>query len=354
MPKVPEGCKLVLFPHDDFNHAPDPVPNYNESMYFSVFDPGLGMGGWCRIGNRVNEGHAEMTQCVYLPDGRVAFMAMRPKIQSNEKMDAGGLRFEIEKPFERIRVTYEGKLCLLERPREMADPSRAFRENPSVECRMDVVHTPAAPPIGGEIVHLDGSPLPLDPNKGFGRAHYEQFMAGEGTLELEGKSYRLRGHGLRDKTWGPRYWQNIDWYRWVHVRFGPELALAGTISDYGDGQRCSGFAATPGGDLRARGRRSRERVGRRPVPDAPAFPLPHGTRQLRARGTGALADPAAQPPAASRRALAADADHRGHDRVPLERPNRPGNVRVPGSDRGRPTVGRGSGLTAWKTISQSA
>jgi hypothetical protein len=249
MPKVPEGCKLVLFPHDDLNHAPDPVPNYNESMYFSVFDAGLRMGGWCRIGNRVNEGHAEMTQCVYLPDGRVAFMATRPRIQSNEKMDAGGLRFEIEKPFERIRVSYQGKVCLLARPREMADPSRAFRENPSVECRMDVVHTPAAPPVGGEIVNLDGSPLPRDPNKGFARAHYDQFMAGEGTLEIGGESYRLRGHGMRDKSWGPRYWQNIDWYRWVHVRFGPELALVSTVSDYGDGagRRCSGFAVTPDG-----------------------------------------------------------------------------------------------------------
>jgi hypothetical protein len=114
---------------------------------------------------------------------------------------------------------------------------------------MDVVHTPAAAPVGGEIVHKDGSPLPLDPNKGFGRAHYEQMMAGEGTLEIGDESFRVRGHGLRDKTWGPRYWQNIDWYRWVHVRFGPELALASTVSNYGDGQgrRCSGFAATPDG-----------------------------------------------------------------------------------------------------------
>jgi hypothetical protein len=247
MPKVPAGCKLVLFPHDDFNHAPDPVPNYNESMYFSVFDPALRMGGWCRIGNRVNEGHAEVTQCLYLPDGRVAFMARRPQITSNEKMDAGGLRFEIEKPFERIRVTWQGDVCLLERPREMADPSRAFRENPKLPCRMELVYAPAAPPVGGEIVRLDGSPLPGDPHKGFARAHYDQFMAGEGTIELGAESFRVSGHGMRDKSWGPRYWQNIDWYRWVHVRFGDELALVATVSEDGDGRRCSGFAFTPEG-----------------------------------------------------------------------------------------------------------
>jgi hypothetical protein len=247
MAKIPEGCKLVLFPHDDFNHAPDPVPNYNESMYFSVFDPALRMGGWCRIGNRVNEGHAEVTQCLYLPDGRVAFMALRPKISSNERMNAGGLRFEIEKPFERIRVTWEGEVALLERPREMADPSRAFRENPKVSCRMDVVHVPAAPPVGGEIVRIDGAPIPRDPNKGFGRAHFEQFMAGEGTIEIGSQTFRVRGHGLRDKTWGPRYWQSIDWYRWVHVHFGEELSLVGTVTRDADGLRASGFAFTPEG-----------------------------------------------------------------------------------------------------------
>jgi hypothetical protein len=247
MPKLPEGCKHVLFPHDDFNHPPDPVPNYNESMYFSVFDARQRMGGWCRIGNRVNEGHAEMTQCVYLPGGRVAFMAKRPEIQSNERMDAGGLRFDIEQPFERLCVTYDGPVCLLERPREMADPSRAFRENPTIECRMVLLHTPASPPVGGAVVRADGTPLPLDPNKGFGRAHYEQFMAAEGTLQIGSEKFALRGHGLRDKTWGPRYWQNIDWYRWLHACFGPELSIAATVKQDSDGRGCSGFAVTPEG-----------------------------------------------------------------------------------------------------------
>ena len=69
MPKIPAGCKLVLDPRDDFNHRPDDASNFNESMYFSVFDKSEGLGGWCRIGNRVNEGYAEMTTCFYLPDG---------------------------------------------------------------------------------------------------------------------------------------------------------------------------------------------------------------------------------------------------------------------------------------------
>jgi hypothetical protein len=108
MPDVPEGCKLVLDPKDDFNHTPDESPNCNESMYFSVFDRDQGMGGWYRLGNRVHEGYAEMSNCWYLPGGRVAFMASRPRVTSNEEMNAGGLRFEILDPLQRHRIVALG------------------------------------------------------------------------------------------------------------------------------------------------------------------------------------------------------------------------------------------------------
>ena len=236
MPKVPPGCKLVLKPEDDYNHTPDDVSNYNESMYFSVFDPAQRTGGWYRLGNRVNEGHAERSVCWYLPDGRVAFMAGRPKITTNEVMDAGGLRFEILEPLVRQRVTYEGKVCLLEHPHEMADPSRAFRENPVVPARMEIEHTAASPCPGGEVVREDGTPLPVDPEKGFAKAHFDQEMAGEGFFEVDGLRIDVRGHGARDKSWGPRYWQSIDWYRWMHFYVSPECSFIATVMSKGDGK----------------------------------------------------------------------------------------------------------------------
>ena len=58
-------------PEDDYFHAPDDDPNYNESRYYSFSDPTPGLGGWVRMGNRPNEGYAEMTVCLYLPGGRV-------------------------------------------------------------------------------------------------------------------------------------------------------------------------------------------------------------------------------------------------------------------------------------------
>ena len=48
-------------------HELGPESNFNESMYINCFDPDQQVGGWFRIGNRANEGYAEMTVCLYLP-----------------------------------------------------------------------------------------------------------------------------------------------------------------------------------------------------------------------------------------------------------------------------------------------
>ncbi len=100
--------RLRLDTEDDLLHAPTSDTNFNESRYYNFFDRSSGLGGWMRMGNRPNEGYAEMTVCLYLPDGRVAFMFRRPKIDSHIAHDSGGLRFDVVAPFVEHRVAYEG------------------------------------------------------------------------------------------------------------------------------------------------------------------------------------------------------------------------------------------------------
>ena len=45
---------------DEYPHQPDASPNFNESVYTNAFDTKTRMGGWARVGNRVNEGYAEL------------------------------------------------------------------------------------------------------------------------------------------------------------------------------------------------------------------------------------------------------------------------------------------------------
>src|SRR5260370_20297412 len=105
-------------PEADLLHPADDDPNFNESRYYNFFDAGTGLGGWVRMGNRPNERYAEMTVCLYLPDGRVGFMFKRPPIEGHDAHDAGGLRFEVVAPYEEHHVSYDGEVSLLANPRE--------------------------------------------------------------------------------------------------------------------------------------------------------------------------------------------------------------------------------------------
>ena len=133
-----KGKKIitVLEEQDEFPHKPDEVSNYNESMYLNTFDLNQEIGGWFRLGNRVNEGYAEMTVCLYLPDGRVGFMYGRPEITTNMEKNAGGHEITVLEPFKSLNVSYDGKVCLLDQPKEMADPKSAFRNNHIIDCRL--------------------------------------------------------------------------------------------------------------------------------------------------------------------------------------------------------------------------
>lgn len=242
-----KDIRVILNPEDEYCHKPDAAQNYNESMYFNIFDPAQNIGGWFRIGNRVNEGYAEVSACVYLPDGRVGFMFNRPRIDNNDELNAGGMRVQVVEPFKRLRLTYDGKILLLTNPLEMAHPSRAFKNNPLVDCKVDLDYRAVAPMYGGRPVQQDGSDIPMDPEKSFAKAHYEQHIAGSGSFEIGGQRWEIDGFGLRDKSWGPRYWQNISWYRWLPMNFGADFAVMISLIGSADGQvRRSGMVLRNG------------------------------------------------------------------------------------------------------------
>jgi len=212
-------------PEDDYTHPLGPEENFNESVYFNFFDREKQMGGFLRIGNRANEGHAEMTVIVYQPDGSALFNYKRPQISSNDGWNAGGLKVEVVVPGEKIRTTFDGSVVYLADPREMREPSVAFKENPHKKIKLDLLHEG----VGAIYGHVS------DPNaegaqSDFARAHYEQHMRVTGTLQVEdGPVFEIRGHGLRDHSWGPRYWQSTPSYRWITGNFGDDLGMVVSI-----------------------------------------------------------------------------------------------------------------------------
>jgi hypothetical protein len=232
-----------LEPKDDFTHVPSEESNFNESMYFNMYDPAARLGGFFRIGNRVNEGRAEMTACLYLPDGRVGFTFARPRISTNDRFDAGGMRFQVIRPLEELTISYDGPLTLLADPLEMSDPKEAFTNNPAVACSVDLRYTATAPPMGGERESTDERL-----GEEFARAHYEQLVAASGSVVVGDQSWAVNGFGLRDHSWGPRSWQAPWYYRWL-VGNGAEFGFMGSRSYRRNGDVAQGGFIWDGGKL---------------------------------------------------------------------------------------------------------
>jgi len=236
--------KLVCLDSDDLLHENTGESNFNESAYYNFYDPGNRLGGFFRLGNRVNEGYAEMTICLYLPDGRVGFMYGRPKIADNKRFDAGGMRFDIRTPMQEHHISYEGNVCLMARPLDLMDPKQAFTSNPHKPARVDLTYRAVSAAHGGEPrTWKDGEWISVRMEKTgqeFARGHLEQHGHATGQITVDGTTWNIDGYGLRDRSWGPRYWQGPQYYRWLTMNFGPDAGIAGALTVQRDGREVQG------------------------------------------------------------------------------------------------------------------
>ncbi len=212
---------------DDYTHELGPEENFNESVYFNFFDPKQNRGGFVRIGNRANEGYAEMTVIVWNPDGSALFNYQKPAITHNDSWDAGGLKIEVLEPAEKVRTTFAGETLYLKDPMAMQDPGRAFKENPRETLHIDLMHEAVGPFYG----HIGE---PGDGNE-FARAHTEQHMRVTGAITMGNETFAISGWGLRDHSWGPGYWQAARSYRWITGNFGDDLGMVITTNGDGEG-----------------------------------------------------------------------------------------------------------------------
>src|ERR1700712_3613902 len=114
--------EFLMRAEDEYPHAPGTETNFNESVYLNGFDSRTGVGGWMRLGNRVNEGHAELSVCFYLPDGRIACSFQRPSISSNERFEAGGLAYSVIDPLKSVAMHFVGELIIVDDPEALREP----------------------------------------------------------------------------------------------------------------------------------------------------------------------------------------------------------------------------------------
>ncbi|HMM75292.1 MAG TPA: hypothetical protein PJ986_06270 [Gammaproteobacteria bacterium] len=212
----------ALSPTDEFPHAPTAESNFNESVYVNAFDPARRMSGWMRLGNRVNEGHAELSVCLYLPDGRIACQFQRPAIAHNEAFEAGGLSVEVREPLRELEMRYTGELLVIGDPGLLRSPKRLFAEARRAPASVRWQHVGTSPVHGG---------VPKDPaqptlyGRDFSLGHFNQHTRVTGEIRIGDETWPVDGYGWRDHSWGPRYWQNILFDRLYMANFGAERGI---------------------------------------------------------------------------------------------------------------------------------
>ena len=209
-----------LRPEDDYMHEIGNDPSHNESMFFNFFDAGQRLGGFVRIGNRPNELHAEMTLCVFLPDGALLMQWGRIPLDDRTAFSSGGLSFRVIEPGRKLAVEYLGKAVHITNPDELVNPGRAMRENPRVDVHLSLDVAGVGPMIGDREGNGAEAVIFLD-----GVGHYQQAIAATGSLKAGSERWFVSARGVRDHSWGARIWHSIAADRSLWASFGNEMTV---------------------------------------------------------------------------------------------------------------------------------
>ncbi|NNL84954.1 MAG: hypothetical protein HKP27_04840 [Myxococcales bacterium] len=204
---------------DEHPHTPSADPHFNESVYTNAFDHNARFGGWFRLGNRANEGYAELSVCLYLPDGRIACQFKRPAIEDNRRFEAGGLHYRVVRPLREVEVSYSGDVLILEDPGLLRTPRELFARAETAPCSFRLRHRGCSPVHGGLPTEPDGQTMF---GRDFSLGHFNQHTVVSGVVEVGSERLPLEGFGWRDHSWGPRLWQNILFDRGFYVSFGED------------------------------------------------------------------------------------------------------------------------------------
>jgi hypothetical protein len=196
---------------DEGMHSPGPEINWNESRYIDFWDRTTNVGGWFRIGARPNANYAEMSACLFLPDGRTAFAFDRAEIAGNT-LTAGGQTWHITEPWRANDVSYHGPMSIFADPWILTNPKHAFTTSPKAEAVIDLHCTTAglAATMGQDQDqhHLIFLPGQAD-------FHYQHMTHVTGTIALGSETFAINGRGARDHSWGPRNWHAKIYLRWL-------------------------------------------------------------------------------------------------------------------------------------------
>ena len=237
---------IRLTEHDEGVHTPGDQINWNESRYIDFWDAGRRIGGWFRIGARPNAKYAEMSACVFLPDGRTAFAFDRAEIAANGLTvggRSGSQAWEIVEPWRTSVVRFTGSMSLFDDPWVLINPKLAFAGSPKADASIELTCTTAgmAATMGQD---QDQHHLVFLP--GQADFHYQHMTHVVGTVGIGDEVFQVDGRGGKDHSWGPRNWHAKIYLRWLTCCIDDDNGFMLIRSVGPTAERRSGFVLADG------------------------------------------------------------------------------------------------------------
>ena len=170
-----------------------PEAHWSENYCFLGYDYVANIGVYLHIGRWAHEQTIWREQIyVWLPDGSSLSQRALGRGDCSRGPQGALLQFHCEQPGRHWTLDYTGPAIATSAEVMLAGPV------PDAVPQKLIAHidfTALGPPMMYEIVD----------NSTIGRWHYEQEMALNGSISVNGITHQLHGHGWRDHTRGPRY-----------------------------------------------------------------------------------------------------------------------------------------------------
>ena len=171
--------------------------HWSENYCFFGHDYESNVGLYLHIGRWAQDPRIWREQVyIYLPDGTSLSYRSLGCGDASQGPSGALLRLTCRTPGELWQANYEG-------PTIHTDPlmllSGPLRESILEKMSLHIDFKGLGPPMMYKI----------EENSTIGRWHYEQEIALDGVVNFAGREYRIKGHGWRDHTRGPRYLSNL-------------------------------------------------------------------------------------------------------------------------------------------------
>lgn len=215
----------MIEPRDEHPHEAGAEPAWSESTYFNFADEASGLAGFSRVGFRPNEGTADGTLFLFLPDGgAVAVLERERRGEVPDDARVGGVVHERVAELAQWRVGYAGKGLAVARADAVDISGAPSRAGVVLDVGADLTFVACMPPFGTSGRRQRSADAAASA-AAVAAGHFEQAGRVRGSVRAGDLTVRVNGLGVRDRSWGPRDWSAPWGWRWFSMPFADDFAI---------------------------------------------------------------------------------------------------------------------------------